>query len=243
MRLPGRSRESSGELPPGVQAVGVFVNWPADRDGFARTLALRFTAVQLHGDEPPPSPRGGRTVPVIKAFARGPRISASPRWTNITAPSAFLLDGFACGPLRRHRLHGAIGMSPGALCSARRIMSGGWSHARKRGRRNSFCAGRMPWTSPAASNPGPARRITRATAGVVCGSPPHRRAANAPQTGTTSAMSSTTVIPQHLARRTFRSLRRPLRSRDAGGAARRLERAYDAARRPTRSFKRNSLTC
>jgi phosphoribosylanthranilate isomerase len=89
-------------VPPFVEAVGVFVNWPPPVvDALAR--AMRLSAVQLHGGE---SPREvaelSRKHRVIKAVQvkRGFRVALLARYR---AADAFLLDGFAPG------LHGGTG--------------------------------------------------------------------------------------------------------------------------------------
>jgi phosphoribosylanthranilate isomerase len=89
-------------LPPFVEAVGVFVNWPPlVVDAMAR--AVRLGAVQLHGAE---SPREvaelARKRRVIKAVAvkRGFQPASLRKYR---AADAILLDGFARG------LHGGTG--------------------------------------------------------------------------------------------------------------------------------------
>jgi phosphoribosylanthranilate isomerase len=89
-------------LPPFVEAVGVFVNWPAlVVDAMAR--ALRLGSLQLHGAEPPSEvAQVARKHRVIKAIAMktGFRVSSLSRYR---AADAILLDGFARG------LHGGTG--------------------------------------------------------------------------------------------------------------------------------------
>ena len=89
-------------LPPFVEAVGVFVNWPpVVVDALAR--ALRLGAVQLHGAESP-----GEVTElalkhrVIKAVqvGRGFRVSGLARYRDA---DGILLDGFKRG------LHGGTG--------------------------------------------------------------------------------------------------------------------------------------
>ena len=89
-------------LPPFVEAVGVFVNWPPlVVDALARSV--RLGAVQLHGTE---SPREvaelSRKHRVIKAVRvkRGFRVASVRRYR---AADALLLDGFS------HGLHGGTG--------------------------------------------------------------------------------------------------------------------------------------
>ena len=89
-------------LPPFVEAVGVFVNWPPlVVEALAR--ALRLTAVQLHGAESPEEvAEMARTRRVIKAVQvkRGFRLA---RLARYRAADGILLDGFARG------LHGGTG--------------------------------------------------------------------------------------------------------------------------------------
>jgi phosphoribosylanthranilate isomerase len=111
-------------LPPFVEAVGVFVNWPPlVVDALAR--ALRLGAVQLHGAE---SPREvaelARRHRVIKAVQvkRGFRVASLAKYR---VADAILLDGFALG------LHGGTGrtvdwdLARGASRYARIILAGG----------------------------------------------------------------------------------------------------------------------
>ncbi len=89
-------------LPPFVEAVGVFVNWPPMVvDALARSL--RLGSVQLHGTESPGEV--GELIHkqrVIKAVQvkRGFRLASLARYR---AADAILLDGFARG------LHGGTG--------------------------------------------------------------------------------------------------------------------------------------
>jgi phosphoribosylanthranilate isomerase len=89
-------------LPPFVEAVGVFVNWPPlVVEALAR--ALHLTAVQLHGAESPEEVAElARTRRVIKAVQvkRGFRLTGLARYR---AADGILLDGFARG------LHGGTG--------------------------------------------------------------------------------------------------------------------------------------
>ncbi len=89
-------------LPPFVEAVGVFVNWPPLVVG-ALARAMRLGSVQLHGAE---SPRDvaelGARHRVIKAVQvkAGFQVASLRRYR---AADALLLDGFAPG------LHGGTG--------------------------------------------------------------------------------------------------------------------------------------
>jgi phosphoribosylanthranilate isomerase len=89
-------------LPPFVEAVGVFVNWPPQVvDPLAR--ALRLGSVQLHGAESPKEVAElARSQRVIKAVqvGRGFRVAALSRYRRA---DGLLLDGFARG------LHGGTG--------------------------------------------------------------------------------------------------------------------------------------
>jgi phosphoribosylanthranilate isomerase len=89
-------------LPPFVEAVGVFVNWPPlVVDALARSL--RLGSVQLHGTESPAEVvELGRKHRVIKAVQvkREFRVAGLSRYH---AADAMLLDGFARG------LHGGTG--------------------------------------------------------------------------------------------------------------------------------------
>ena len=89
-------------LPPFVEAVGVFVNWPPlVVDALARALRLR--SVQLHGEESPKEVAElARSHRVIKAVqvGRGFRVAALSRYRRA---DGLLLDGFARG------LHGGTG--------------------------------------------------------------------------------------------------------------------------------------
>ena len=99
---PAKAWDIIRRLPPGVAAVGVFVNWPADVVK-ALARAVQLAAVQLHGAEPPEEVRElGGAFRVIKAFAARPgfRLATLKRYAQA---AAFLLDGFRAG------LHGGTG--------------------------------------------------------------------------------------------------------------------------------------
>jgi phosphoribosylanthranilate isomerase len=89
-------------LPPFVEAVGVFVDWPVlVVEAMAR--ALHLGAVQLHGSESPKAMGElGRKHCVIKAVqvGRGFRLASLSKYRRA---DALLLDGFARG------LHGGTG--------------------------------------------------------------------------------------------------------------------------------------
>lgn len=83
-------------LPQGIQAVGLFVNAkPAEIQSLH--AFVRFSAAQLHGDEPPAIvSEVSRTVPVIKAFrvAADFPLSTLDRYHDAFA---FLIDGSRAG--------------------------------------------------------------------------------------------------------------------------------------------------
>jgi phosphoribosylanthranilate isomerase len=89
-------------LPPFVEAVGVFVNWPPVAvDALAQSL--RCVTVQLHGDETPGEVGElGRRHRVIKAVRVKPGFRVQ-SLVKFRAADALLLDGFADG------LHGGTG--------------------------------------------------------------------------------------------------------------------------------------
>lgn len=90
---PAQAWDIIRRLPPFVEAVGVFVNWPFQVvDALAR--AVRLHAVQLHGDESPAAVAElAEAHPVIKAFgvSRDFRLAVLGRYRQAVA---FLLDGF-----------------------------------------------------------------------------------------------------------------------------------------------------
>ena len=89
-------------LPPFVDAVGVFVNWPTlVVDALAR--ALRLNTVQLHGEESPQEMAElAKTHRVIKAIQVG-RGFRPAEISCYRRADGILLDGFA------RRLHGGTG--------------------------------------------------------------------------------------------------------------------------------------
>jgi phosphoribosylanthranilate isomerase len=99
---PARAWDIIRRLPPFVEAVGVFVDWPPlVVDALAR--ALRLSSIQLHGVESPAEAAElARRHRVIKAISvkRGFRPASIARYR---AARAILLDGFARG------LHGGTG--------------------------------------------------------------------------------------------------------------------------------------
>jgi phosphoribosylanthranilate isomerase len=123
-------------LPPFVEAVGVFVNWPpVVVDALAR--ALRLGSVQLHGGESPDEvAKLARSRRVIKAVqvGRGFRVAGLARFRRA---DAILLDGFKRGMhggtgetldwdlARRAKRHGRIilagGLKPENIAEAIRV--------------------------------------------------------------------------------------------------------------------------
>jgi phosphoribosylanthranilate isomerase len=89
-------------LPPFVEAVGVFVDWPSTVVA-ALARALRLHTVQLHGAESPREvaelAREFRVIKAVKA-PQGFRIVSLTKYKHA---NGFLLDGFARG------LHGGTG--------------------------------------------------------------------------------------------------------------------------------------
>src|ERR1700693_2750564 len=141
-------------LPPFVEVVGVFVNWPPlVVDAMAR--ALRLGSVELHGGG---SAKGvgkaARKHGVIKAVQvkRGFRAASLARYG---AADAILLDGFARG------LHGGTGRTLDWK-SARAAMDGSSWRAASRLKispRPFASPSRTPWMWQVASKRGPGARI------------------------------------------------------------------------------------
>jgi phosphoribosylanthranilate isomerase len=111
-------------LPPFVEAVGVFVNWPS-RAVDALAQALRLGVVQLHGSESPAEMTElGRRRRIIKAIAVKPGFRPA-SLARYRAADAILLDGFARG------LHGGTGrvadwkLARDASRYARIVLAGG----------------------------------------------------------------------------------------------------------------------
>jgi phosphoribosylanthranilate isomerase len=90
-----RAREIVSALPPGVGAIGVFVDQTAEAIELAAEIGL--TAIQLHGDESPPS-YAAAAVPVIKAVAVRDE-SAALAAARVPSAATVLLD--AHDPVRR----------------------------------------------------------------------------------------------------------------------------------------------
>jgi phosphoribosylanthranilate isomerase len=87
---PARAREIMAVLPPGVGAVGVFVDAPGEEvDRIAANLGL--AALQLHGGETPDY-AAARRRPVIRAVRSAPGTTAADlsAWRGVT----LLVDGW-----------------------------------------------------------------------------------------------------------------------------------------------------
>jgi phosphoribosylanthranilate isomerase len=84
------------QLPPDIEAVGIFVNaTPAAVASLA--LSLRLNTAQLHGDETPPTvAEVARTIRVFKAFRVGPDFSLA-TLDQYPDAFAFLLDAAHAG--------------------------------------------------------------------------------------------------------------------------------------------------
>ncbi len=112
------------KLPQEVQAVGLFVNAkPAEI--ISLQAFVRFTAAQLHGDEPPAIvSEVGRTVPVIKAF----RVAADFPLSTLDKyhdAFAFLLDGARAGQFGGTGANADWNVARRAAAGHRIILAGG----------------------------------------------------------------------------------------------------------------------
>jgi phosphoribosylanthranilate isomerase len=112
------------KLPSGVQAVGLFVNAkPAEINSLH--AFVRFTAAQLHGDEPPGIvSEVSRTVPVIKAF----RVAADFPLSTLDKyhdAFAFLLDGSRAGQFGGTGASADWNVARRAVAAHRIILAGG----------------------------------------------------------------------------------------------------------------------
>jgi phosphoribosylanthranilate isomerase len=111
-------------LPPGVQAVGLFVNAkPAEINSLH--AFVRFNAAQLHGDETPAIvSEVTRTVPVIKAF----RVAADFPLSSLDKyhdAFAFLLDGARAGQFGGTGASADWNVARRAVAAHRIILAGG----------------------------------------------------------------------------------------------------------------------
>jgi phosphoribosylanthranilate isomerase len=112
------------KLPQEVQAVGLFVNAkPAEINSLH--AFVRFTAAQLHGDEPPAIvSEVGRTVPVIKAFRVGADFPLS-TLDKYHDAFAFLLDGARAGQFGGTGANADWNVARRAAAGHRIILAGG----------------------------------------------------------------------------------------------------------------------
>jgi len=93
---PAHAIEIVRRLPRRVQAVGVFVDEPAEMVS-AIAQQLNLSAVQLHGAESPETVISvAASFPVIKAFNVAPGFKLA-TLANYRAAAMFLLDGFSAG--------------------------------------------------------------------------------------------------------------------------------------------------
>lgn len=121
---PFAAAELVRRLPPFIAPVGIFVNW-TEAPILALCQALRLSAVQLHGDEPPQIvERVARRLPVIKALrlAQG---TTAPDFSRYRAASAFLLDSAASNQYGGTGATGNWHLARAAAQSHRIILAGG----------------------------------------------------------------------------------------------------------------------
>ena len=112
------------KLPSDVQAVGLFVNAkPAEISSLH--AFVRFTAAQLHGDEPPVIvSEVSRTVPVFKAF----RVAADFQLSTLEKyheAFAFLFDGVRAGQFGGSGASADWNVARRAVPAHRIILAGG----------------------------------------------------------------------------------------------------------------------
>ncbi len=112
------------KLPSGVQAVGLFVNAKPAEIASLHAF-VRFTAAQLHGDEPPAIvSEVSRIVPVIKAFrvvADFPQVTLD----KYLDAFAFLLDGSRAGQFGGTGTNADWNVARRAAAAHRIILAGG----------------------------------------------------------------------------------------------------------------------
>jgi len=121
---PFAASEIVRKLPPFVVPVGIFVNW-TESPILALCKALRLSAAQLHGDEPPQvAERVARRLPVIKVL-RLEHGSAAPDFSRYRAASAFLLDSASSGQYGGTGATGNWHLARTAAQSHRIILAGG----------------------------------------------------------------------------------------------------------------------
>lgn len=94
---PSHARMIVSRMPPGVDAVGVFVN-PSFTHANEIGLATDLDVLQLHGDETPETvAEFSDSWPLIKAFRVGPEFRAEQLESYRGQTDFFLLDGFSDG--------------------------------------------------------------------------------------------------------------------------------------------------
>ena len=121
---PFAAAELVRRLPPFIAPVGIFVNW-TEAPILALCKALRLSAVQLHGDEPPQvADRVARHLPVIKALRLG-QGNVSPDFSRYRAVTAFLLDSALSGHYGGTGTTGNWHLARTAAQSHRIILAGG----------------------------------------------------------------------------------------------------------------------
>lgn len=112
------------KLPSGVQAVGLFVNAKPSEINSLHAF-VRFTAAQLHGDEPPGIvSEVTRTVPVIKAFRVGADFPLS-TLDKYHDAFGFLLDGTRTGQFGGTGASADWNVARRAVAAHRIILAGG----------------------------------------------------------------------------------------------------------------------
>ena len=92
---PSHARTIVSHMPPGVDAVGVFVNASfAEADEIG--LAIDLDVLQLHGEETPEAvAKFSESWPLIKAFRVSPEFRAEQLASYRSHTDFFLLDGFS----------------------------------------------------------------------------------------------------------------------------------------------------
>jgi phosphoribosylanthranilate isomerase len=111
-------------LPGHIESVGVFVNAPAEEVA-AMYHAVRFSAAQLHGDEPPQVVRElARALKVIKAFRVDAGFSLE-KLREYAEASAFLLDGAKTGQFGGTGVRSDWEVARKATAAHRIILAGG----------------------------------------------------------------------------------------------------------------------
>ncbi|MCL5287593.1 MAG: phosphoribosylanthranilate isomerase [Acidobacteria bacterium] len=94
---PSHARMIISRMPPGVDAVGVFVN-ASFAEAHEIGLTVDLDVLQLHGDEAPEAvAEFSESWPLIKAFRVGPEFRAELLESYRSHTDFFLLDGFSDG--------------------------------------------------------------------------------------------------------------------------------------------------